>query len=99
VRLLVGALVDLDAQLAAGAGLRGADQRAVLTRERHGAPPPGRRICSETSAIVPTSRNSFSWRRDEHDALVIAHVDRERDPHVGEHDGVIKCDQAEALLG
>ena len=30
---------------------------------------------------------------DEHDALVIADVDRERDAHVGEHDGVVERDQ------
>ena len=34
---VVGALVDLDAQLAAGAGLGGADQRAVLAGEGDGA--------------------------------------------------------------
>src|ERR1035437_316360 len=34
---LVGPLVDLDAQLAAGPGLGGADQRAVLAREGDGA--------------------------------------------------------------
>ncbi len=33
-RHLVGTLVDLDAQLAAGAGLGGADQRAVLAGDR-----------------------------------------------------------------
>ena len=57
---LVEALVGLDPQLAAGAGLRGADQRPVLAERATARPPPGRRICSETSAIVPTSRNSFS---------------------------------------
>ena len=38
---LVGALVDLDAQLAVGAGLSGADQRPVLAGDRHGAPAAG----------------------------------------------------------
>ena len=37
--------------------------------------------------------------RDEHDALVVADVDRQRDAHVGEHDGVVERDQPQALLG
>jgi len=34
----------------------------------------------------------------EHDALVIADVDRQRDAHVGEDDGVIERDQPQNLL-
>ena len=36
--------------------------------------------------------------RHEHDALVVAHVDRERDAHVREDDRVVKRDQAQRLL-
>src|SRR6185437_16353622 len=41
-RDLVRALVDLHAQLAAGAGLGSADQRTVLAGQRHGAAPAGK---------------------------------------------------------
>ena len=36
--------------------------------------------------------------RHEHDALVLADVDRQRDPHVGEHDGVVERDQPQDRL-
>ncbi|MGH2902246.1 MAG: LON peptidase substrate-binding domain-containing protein [Solirubrobacteraceae bacterium] len=35
---------------------------------------------------------------DEHDALVLADVDRQRDAHVGEHDGVLERNQTQGLL-
>ena len=66
---LVGALVDLDPQLAAGAGLGGADQRAVLSGDGDGAAAAGQadllgdlgdRAYLEELALVA---------RDEHDAL------------------------------
>jgi hypothetical protein len=36
--------------------------------------------------------------RDEDHTLVLAHVDRERDAHVGEDDGVVQGDQPQQLL-
>ena len=35
----------------------------------------------------------------EHDVLVLAHVDRQRDPILGEDDRVLERDQAQQLLG
>ena len=35
----------------------------------------------------------------EHHVLVLAHVDRERDAHAGEGDGVIERDQPQDLFG
>jgi hypothetical protein len=34
----------------------------------------------------------------EHDALVLPDLDRQRDAHAGEHDGVLERDQAQGLL-
>ncbi len=96
---LVGALVDLDAQLAAGAGLGGADQRAVLAREGDrvaaaGQPQPlgdlGDRADVEELVLVT---------RHEHDALVIADLLGQGDAHVREHDRVLERDQAQDRLG
>jgi hypothetical protein len=36
---------------------------------------------------------------NEHDALVIADVDRQGDAHVGEDDGVVERDESQALAG
>ncbi len=96
---LVGTLVDLDAQLAAGSRLGGADQRAVLARERDGVPAArqaqpighlGDRADLEELVLVA---------RHQHDALVIADVLGQRDAHVREHDRVLERDQAQYWLG
>ncbi len=96
--LLIRALVDLDAQLAFGAGLRGADQRAVLAGDRDRVPAAGQSqpladLCDradlEELAVVA---------RNKHDALVLADLDRQRDPHVREHDRVLERDQPQGLL-
>jgi hypothetical protein len=53
-RRLVGPLLDLDVQPAAGAGLGRAEQRAVQAGQRRDCAPPGGGRVSTTSATVPT---------------------------------------------
>ena len=90
---LVGALVDLDAQLAAGAGLGGADQRAVLAGDGDGAAAAGEADLLGDLGDRADLEELVLVARDEHDALVVADVDRQRDAHVGEDDGVVERDQ------
>jgi len=97
--LLVGTLLDLDAQLAAGAGLRLADQGTVLAGERDRAAAAGQAYLlgdlgdhADVEKLVVVA-----WH--EHHALVLADVDRQRDAHVGEHDGVVERDQPQQLPG
>ena len=96
---LVGALVDLDAQLAAGAGLGGADQRAVLAGDRDRAAAAGQADLLGDLGDRADLEELVLVARDEHDALVIADVDRQRDAHVREHDGVVERDQPQARPG
>ena len=76
----------------------GADQRPVLAGDGDGA----------SSARQADLLGDLSDRahvdelvvvaRDEHHSLVLPDVDRERDPHVGKHDGVIQRDQSQERL-
>ena len=92
---LVGALVDLDAQLAVGAGLGGADQRAVLAGEGDRAAAAGQADLLGDLGDRADLEELVLVARDEHDALVVADVDRQRDAHVGEHDGVVQGDKSQ----
>ena len=96
---LVGALVDLDAQLAAGAGLGGADQRAVLAGDGDRTAAAGQADLLGDLGDGADLEELVVVARHEHDALVVADVDRERDAHVGEHDGVVERDQPQAWPG
>ena len=96
---LVGALVDLDAQLAVGAGLGRADQRAVLAREGDGVAAAGQADLLGDLGDRADLDELALVARDEHDALVVADVDRQRDAHVREHDGVVEWDQPQPGLG
>ena len=97
-RRLVGALVDLDAQLAFGAGLRGADQRAVLAGDRDRVAAAGQPQLLADLGDRADLEELVLVARHEHDALVIADVDGQRDAHAGEHDGVLERDQPQRLL-
>ena len=92
-RHLVGALVDLDAQLAVGPGLRGADQRAVLAGDRDGAAAAGQAQLLGDLGDRADLEELVLVTGHEHDALVLADVDRQRDAHAREHDGVVERDQ------
>ncbi len=88
-RLLVGALVDLHAQLTFGTGLGGADQRAVRSRDRDGVAAAGQPQLIAHLGDRADLEELVLVARDEHDALVIAHLDGQRDAHAGEHDCVL----------
>ena len=96
---LVGTLVDLDAQLAAGAGLGGADQRAVLAGDGDGTAAAGQTDLLGDLGDRADLEELVLVARDEHDALVVADVHGQRDAHVGEHDGVVERDQPQDRLG
>jgi len=95
----VAALVGLDPQLAAGAGLRGADQRPVLAREGDRAAATGQSDLLGDLGDRADLEELVLMTRDEHDLRVLAHVDRQRDPHVREHDGVVEGDEPQTALG
>ena len=95
----VGTLVDLDAQLAFGAGLGGADQRAVLARERDGVAAAGQAQAIGDLGDRADVEKLVLVARHQHDALVIADVLGQRDPHVREHDRVLERDQSQHGLG
>ncbi len=97
-RRLVRALVDLDAQLPFGAGLRGADQSAVLAGDRDGVAAAGQADLIANLGDRADLEELVLVAGDEHDTLVIAHVDGQRDAHAGEHDGVLERDQTQRLL-
>ena len=92
-RLLVGPLVDLDAQTAVGAGLGSAGDPAVPAGERRrprtaGQPDDvgglGDRADVGVDAVVDG---------DEQDPLAFGHVDRQRHGHVREDHGFLERDQ------
>ncbi len=98
-RGVVGALVDLDAQLAFGAGLGGADQRAVLAGDRDSAAAAGEADLLGDLGDRADLEELVLVAGNEHDALVVADVDRQRDAHRWEHDSVVERDQPQDLLG
>ena len=93
-RHVVGALLDLDAQLAVGVGLGGAGdaagdalERGAAARRRAGA-----RVCDDAGDRAD-GRVLAVVARDEQDALLVADVDRQRDVHRREDDGVVEGDE------
>jgi len=98
-RHLVRALVDLDAQLAAGARLGGSYQRAVLAGDGHGVAAAGQADPLGDLGDGADLQELVLVAGDEHDALVLADVDGEGDPHVGEDHRVVERDQPQQRLG
>jgi hypothetical protein len=95
-RNVVDALLDLDAQVALGVGLGGAEDAAGhalelgapgATREAYRAHDVGDRAHRGVVAVVS---------RDEQDAIIGARVDGQRDVHGGEDDGVVERNQQKA---
>ncbi len=75
----------------------GADQGAVLAGERDRAAAAGQADLLGDLGDRADLEELVLVARDEHDALVVADVDRERDAHVGEDDGVVEGDQPQQL--
>jgi hypothetical protein len=89
--------LDLDAQLAVGAGARGADPASVETLQRHGSAATGQpdvvgdvRHGADGGELLPLAR-------DEHDALLGADIDRQRDCHGREDDRIVHGDEQHRL--
>ena len=96
VRLRVGMLLDLDAQLAGRIGVRGACDAAVEAGERDGA------AAARQADLLDDLGNGADLGvlalvdRDEQDALLVADVDGERDGHVGEDNDVFERNQEQS---
>src|SRR5438132_912446 len=97
-RVLVLALVHLHAQLASGARLGSPDQSPVLAGDGHGVAAAGQADALGDLRDRAHLEELVVVAGHEHHALVIAHVDRERNAHVGEHHGVVERDQAQQRL-
>ena len=69
----------------------------MLAGERHGAPAAGQADVVLDLGDGADLEELVLVAGDEHDALVVADVHGERDPHVGEHDGVVERDQPQQL--
>src|SRR5439155_17726803 len=98
-RYVVRTLVYLYAQLTARSGLGRADQRAVLARDGHRVASAGQPYALRHLGDRAHLQELVLVPGHEYHALVVAHVDRERDAHAGEHHGVIQRNQPQRLLG
>ena len=87
---LIGALLDLDEEVAVGTALRGPDQRAVLRLDGHCVGAAGQAHALGHGGHHADLGELPLVARNEHDAFVIADRSRERDAHAGEDDGVIE---------
>ena len=90
---LVGALVDLDEQPAVGKGVGGAGDPAVEAVQLDGAGAAG-----QPDAIGDLGHGADAGEialvaGDEQDALLLAGIDRQRDGHAREDDGVVERNQ------
>jgi hypothetical protein len=98
-KLLVGMLLDLDAEVAARVGVRCADDAAEQPFERHGAHATGQ---ADAVAHLGDSADLGVFvlvARHEQDALVVADVHGEGDVHVREDDGVLERHEQERAHG
>ncbi len=96
-RLVVGMRLDLDAQVAVGARARGADAAAVEALERHGPAAAGQAHAVGDLGHRADGGELVALARHEHDALLGAHVDRQRHGHGREDDRVVDRDQQHGL--
>ena len=90
-----GCSVDLDAQAAGGVGVRGAGDAAGDAGQRDGAAAAGQADAVGDLGDRADLGVLALVARDEQDALLVADVDRERDVHGREDDGVVQGDQQE----
>ena len=92
---LVDMLVDLDVEVAVGARVGGADQRAVLGIDGDGVRPAGQPHALGDGGDDPHLGERGLVPRHERDLLVVTELHGERDAHTGEDDGIIEGDQAQ----
>ena len=74
-------------------GVRGADHGAVQAVERDGAAAAGQADAVADLGDGADGRVLVLVPRHEHDAVLVADVDRQGDVHAGEHDGVLERDE------
>jgi hypothetical protein len=96
-RLLVGPLLDLDAQAAVGACLRRAGDPAVETGEGRGLRAAGKPDDARRLGDGADVRVRPVVHRHEEDALAFGDVDGQRHRHVREDDRLLEGDQQELV--
>ncbi len=89
----IGVVLDLDAQLAAGVALGRAKDAAVEAVQHDRAAAAGQADRLDDLGNGADGRIFVLVVRDEEDALLVGGVDRQRDGHVREDDGVLQRDQ------
>ena len=92
-----GCGLDLDAQVAVGSGVRGADPAAVLALERDGAAAAGQADAVDHVGHRADGGELVALARNEHDAFLVADVDRQRHCHGREDDRIVYRDQQHRL--
>ena len=88
--LLVGPLLDLDAQAALRIGVRGARDPAVQAGQRHGAASAGKAHGVDDVGNRADGGKIVLVARNEQHALLVADVHGQRDVHVGKDDDVFE---------
>ena len=99
VGTLVGPLLDLDEQPAAGIGLGGAGDAAVQTVQGDGAAAAGKTDGVGHLGDGADARVLALVLGDEQDAALVADVDRQRHVHVREDDDVVEWNEQELAHG
>ena len=89
-RVLVGTLLDLDAQPALGVGVRGADHGPVQARQRDGVAAAGKADALHDLGDGADLRVLLLVPWHQEDAGLVAGVDRQGHGHAREHDGVLE---------
>ncbi len=92
-RIVVLHLGHLDAELAAGVRVGGADDAAVEAGERDGAGSAGQADAVGHLGHGADLRVLGLMPGHEQDAILVADVDRQRDGHAREHHGVLERDE------
>ena len=98
-RLLVGPLVDLDAQAALRVGVGGAGDAAVQAGQADGAAAAGQADAVADLGDGADLRVLALVARHEQHALLVADVDGEGDVHVREDDDVVQRDEQQRAQG
>ena len=96
-RDLVGARLGVNAQHAVFVGAGAAGNRAVKRGERRGQPAAGQPHAVRDVRDHADPRVGVLLARHQEHALVAADVDRQRDRHPGEDDGVVQGDDAKPV--
>ena len=94
---VVGMRLDLHAQSARGVGTGGSDAGSVRAVEMNGSAPAGQADALDHVGHRPDACKLVALAGHEHDALLGADLDGQRQGHVREDDGVIDRDEQECF--